>query len=88
MMWEWRNADCKGNDESITGWPMLGIRYDEFMLLQNPVTGQRELYDTYEDEGQERDILNDKLDLARDLSVQIEDFSQSLPGYATRPGVV
>ena len=43
MMWEWRNADCSGNDESITGWPMLGIRHEEFILLLNPQTRQRAL---------------------------------------------
>lgn len=85
MMWEWRNADCTGNDESITGWPMLGIRHDEYMLLQNPVTGRRALYDTYIDESQSRDISADKPELVRDLSGQIGDYSKSLPGYATRP---
>ena len=85
MMWEWRNADCTGNDESIAGWPMLGIRHEEYMLLMNPVTGQQELYDTYADQAQTRDIRADKPDLARDLTVQIEDYSKSLPGYPTRP---
>jgi arylsulfatase A-like enzyme len=87
MMWEWRNADCTGNDESIQGWPMLGIRHEEFMLLMNPVTGQRELYDTFADEAQTRDILADKPQLVSDLAVQIEDYSKALPGYSTRPGV-
>ena len=85
MMWEWRNADCTGNDESIAGWPMLGIRLEEFMLLMNPVTGQRALYDTCADEAQTRDLYADKPQLAHDLAAQIEDYSKSLPGYPTRP---
>mgnify|MGYP003604099653 CR=1 FL=1 len=78
MMWEWRNADCTGNDESITGWPMLGIRHGEF-------TGRQELFDTFTDPAQTRDISTDKPQLVRDLSVQIEDYSKALPGYPTRP---
>jgi len=88
MMWEWRNADCTGNDESIAGWPMLGIRLEEFMLLANPVTGQQALYDTMADEGQTRNLTADKPDLARALAGQIEDYSRSLPGYPTRQGAV
>ena len=88
MMWEWRNADCTGNDESIQGWPMLGIRLEEFILLMNPVTGQRALYDTMADEAQTRDLSEDKPDLARTLAGQIEDYSRSLPGYPTRPEAV
>ena len=86
MMWEWRNAKCTGNDQSITGWPMLGIRLDEYMLLSNPVTGQQELFDTYADEGQTRDLSADKPELVASLAGQITDFSRSLPGYPTRPG--
>lgn len=85
MMWEWRNADCSGNDEAITGWPMLGIRREEYMLLLNPVTGDRALYDTFADESQTRNLIADKAELARDLAGQIEDYSRSLPGYSTRP---
>lgn len=86
MMWEWRNADCTGNDESITRWPMLGIRLDEFVLLTNPVTGQQALYDTMADEAQTRNLASDKPSLVRALAAQIEDYSRSLPGYPTRPG--
>ena len=85
MMWEWRNGDCTGNDETVNGWPMLGIRYDEYMLLMNPVSGLKALYDTYADEGQTRNLIADKSDIARNLAGQIEDFSRSLPGYETRP---
>jgi len=86
MMWEWRNANCTGNDEAITGWPMLAIRLEEFVLMMNPVTGQQALYDTIADEGQTRDLAKDKPDLVRTLAGQIQDYSRSLPGYATRPG--
>jgi arylsulfatase A-like enzyme len=86
MMWEWRNADCRGNDEHVDGWPMLGIRHEEYMLLHNPVSGLQALYDTYTDESQSRNLIADKSDLARMLTGQIEDFSRSLPGYPTRPG--
>jgi hypothetical protein len=86
MMWEWRNADCTGNDETIDNWPMLGIRQEEFMLLLNPVTGLQALYDTIADEPQTRNLIADKPDLARTLAGQIEEYSRSLPGYATRPG--
>ena len=86
MMWEWRNADCRGNDEHVDGWPMLGIRQDEYMLLHNPVSGLQALYDTYADENQSRNLVADKTDLARTLAGQIQDYSRSLPGYATRPG--
>ena len=85
MMWESRNADCSGNDEAIAGWPMLGIRHEEYMLLQNPVTGQQALYDTFTDAAQTRDLWADKPTLARELAVQIADYSKSLPGYSTRP---
>jgi len=85
MMWEWRNANCTGNDENIDNWPMLGIRLDEFMLLMNPVTGQQALYDTMVDEAQTRDLSKDKPDLVRTLAGQIQDYSRSLPGYPTRP---
>ncbi|MHC4505263.1 MAG: sulfatase family protein [Planctomycetota bacterium] len=88
MMWEWRNADCTRNDDAIQGWPMLGIRLEEFILLLNPVTGQRALYDTFADEAQTRDLSADKPDLVRTLAGQIEDYSRSLPGYPTRPGAV
>ncbi|MHC4501995.1 MAG: sulfatase family protein, partial [Planctomycetota bacterium] len=60
MMWEWRNADCRGNDETIDGWPMLGIRHEEYMLLCNPVSGLTALYDTCADEGQTRNLAADK----------------------------
>ncbi len=86
MMWEWRHADCTGQDESFRGWPMLAIRQEQFVLMQNPVTGQQALYDTVSDMGQRRDIAHDKPDLVRALAGQIEDYSRSLPGYATRPG--
>ncbi len=88
MMWEWRNANCSGNDEAISGWPMLAIRLEEYILLMNPVTGQQALYDTWNDESQTRDLSRDKPDLVRDLATQIEDYSRSLPGYPTRPGAV
>jgi hypothetical protein len=65
---------------------MLGIRHEEYMLLHNPVSGLQALYDTYTDESQSRNLVADKSDLARMLTGQIEDFSKSLPGYATRPG--
>ena len=64
---------------------MLGIRHEEYMLLLNPVTGQRALYDTYADEAQQQDLCADQPVLSRDLAGQIEEFSQALPGYPTRP---
>jgi N-acetylgalactosamine-6-sulfatase len=85
MMWEWRNANCTTNDKWINAWPMLGIRQEEYMLLMNPVNGLLGLYDTVADEGQQRNLAADKSDLARQLAGQIEDYSRSLPGYATRP---
>jgi len=85
MMWEWRNANCTGNDETIDNWPMLGVRQEEYMLLMNPVSGLSALYDTMADESQIRNLAPDKPDLVRALMGQIEDYSRSLPGYATRP---
>jgi len=85
MMWEWRNANCTGNDETIDNWPMLGIRHEEYMLLMNPVSGLLTLFDTMADEAQTRNLASNKPHLARDLAGQIEDYSRSLPGYATRP---
>jgi N-acetylgalactosamine-6-sulfatase len=85
MMWEWRNANCTSNDETINGWPMLGIRLEEHMLLMNPVSGLLALYDTMADEAQQRNLARDKPTLARQLAGQIEDYSRSLPGYPTRP---
>jgi N-acetylgalactosamine-6-sulfatase len=85
MMWEWRNADCTGNDEAVTGWPMLAIRHEEFVLLKNPATGRQKLYETFSDPAQTRDLSTDKPQLVRDLAAQIEDYSASLPGYPSRP---
>ncbi|MDP6353978.1 MAG: sulfatase-like hydrolase/transferase [Planctomycetota bacterium] len=86
MMWEWRNANCTGNDETIDNWPMLGIRQEEYMLLMNPVSGLCALYDTFDDEAQTRNLASDRPGLTRSLAGQIEDYSRSLPGYPTRPG--
>ena len=85
MMWEWRNANCTGNDETIDNWPMLGIRQEEYMLLMNPVSGLLALYDTVAAASQTRNLAADKPELTRALAGQIEDYSRSLPGYATRP---
>jgi N-acetylgalactosamine-6-sulfatase len=87
MMWEWRGADLNGNDENVEGWPMLGIRINEFMYLSNPITGMEALYDTYHDEAQTKNIIKDKAKLASDLACQIEDYCQTLPGYSTRAGI-
>ncbi|MFC1805347.1 hypothetical protein ACFL09_00005, partial [Planctomycetota bacterium] len=84
MMWEWRNASCSSNDETIDNWPMLGIRQEEFMLLMNPVTGLQALYDTMADESQTRNLVADKPDLAGTLAGQIEEYSRSLTGLGMR----
>jgi hypothetical protein len=86
VVWEWRNANCTGNDEAIAGWPMLAIRLEQVVLMVNPVSGQQALYDTIADEGQTRDLAKDKPDLVRTLAGQMEDYGRSLPGYDTRPG--
>ena len=39
------------------------------------------------DEAQAHDLINDYKQLALDLTVQIEDYSKSLPGFRTNPVV-
>jgi arylsulfatase A-like enzyme len=79
LMWEWRFSH-----DSKDYWAKYAIRDEEFVMLFNPDTGKKELYDTSEDRSQTNNIIADYPQKAVELEKQSREWSKLLPGYKRR----
>lgn len=76
IFWEWRGAQAGDN------WPRLGVREGQWRLLMTYDAQRVELYDTYTDWAESRNLADERPDLTQRLVKAALDWKKTLPTEA------